>query len=79
MTETSHPQTHSQRANSVNVGEHVPRKWPNWSSSFAAWVLTKRGWRVEGELINQKKSHFSGSTAYIELGLLYWLVRGFFL
>lgn len=56
MTETSHPQTHSQRANSVNVGEHVPRKWLNWLSSFAAWVLTKRGWRVEGELINQKKA-----------------------
>ena len=56
MTETSHPQTHSQRANSLKVGEHVPRKWPNWLSSFAAWVLTKRGWRVEGELINQKKA-----------------------
>ena len=56
MTKTSHPQTHSQRANSVNVGELVPRKWPNWLSSFAAWVLTKRGWRVEGEQINQKKA-----------------------
>ncbi len=56
MTKTSHPQTHSKRANSVKVGEHVPRKWPNWLSSFAAWVLTKRGWRVEGELINQKKA-----------------------
>ena len=56
MTESSRPSTHSQLASTVSVGENIPRKWPNWLSRFAAWVLTKRGWRVEGELINQKKA-----------------------
>ena len=56
MTKLSPPNAHLQLTKGVNVGENVPRKWPDWLSSFAAWVLTKRGWRVEGELINQKKA-----------------------
>ncbi|WP_334020177.1 1-acyl-sn-glycerol-3-phosphate acyltransferase [Alteromonas sp. S015] len=56
MTKLSSSSTHSQLANNVKVGANIPRKWPNWLSSFAAWVLAKRGWRVKGELINQKKA-----------------------
>jgi len=56
MTKPSHPNNHSQLASKVIVGNDIPRKWPQWLSSFAAWVLTKKGWQVEGELINQKKA-----------------------
>jgi len=55
MTETSQIITNAQQVNDVVVGANIPRKWPAWLSQFAAWVLTRRGWRVEGELINQKK------------------------
>lgn len=55
MTETSQIITKAQQVNDVVVGANIPRKWPAWLSRFAAWVLTRRGWRVEGELINQKK------------------------
>ncbi|MFZ8200206.1 acyltransferase [Alteromonas portus] len=56
MTKPSHTDSQPQLANKISVGRNIPRKWPKWLSSFAAWVLTKRGWRVEGELINQKKA-----------------------
>jgi len=44
-----------QRINQQLVGDNLPRKWPNWLSAFGSFVLTKRGWRVEGALINQDK------------------------
>ena len=56
MTDSSHTNIDHQLAINVIVGEHIARKWPIWLSRFASWVLTKRGWRVEGELINQKKA-----------------------
>ena len=37
------------------VGNKLPRKWPHWLSACGSFILTKRGWRVEGELINDKK------------------------
>ncbi|BFT30486.1 lysophospholipid acyltransferase family protein [Alteromonas sp. D210916BOD_24] len=40
----------------VIVGANVSRKWPHWLARFAAWLLTKRGWKVEGELLNEKKT-----------------------
>ena len=56
MRKPSNSNNHSQLDSKVIVGNDIPRKWPNWLSSFAAWVLTKRGWQVEGELINHKKA-----------------------
>ncbi|WP_338517345.1 1-acyl-sn-glycerol-3-phosphate acyltransferase [Alteromonas gracilis] len=40
----------------VDIPSLVPRKWPNWLSRFACWLLTTRGWCVEGEFINERKS-----------------------
>lgn len=39
----------------VGIPELVPRQWPNWLSRFASWWLTKRGWCVEGQFINERK------------------------
>ncbi|WP_420935923.1 1-acyl-sn-glycerol-3-phosphate acyltransferase [Alteromonas sp. A081] len=41
------------------IDDHIARQWPQWLSSLAAFVLTKRGWRVEGAFINQKKAILS--------------------
>ena len=46
----------SQRIHQRLVGDNVPRKWPQWLSTLGCFILNKRGWRVEGELINQKKA-----------------------
>jgi 1-acyl-sn-glycerol-3-phosphate acyltransferase len=40
----------------VTVGDLIERKWPNWLCRFGSFMLTHRGWRVEGELINRKKA-----------------------
>ena len=44
------------KINELQIDDHIPRQWPHWLSSFATFVLTKRGWRVEGAFINQKKA-----------------------
>ena len=44
------------KINEMQIDDHIPRQWPHWLSSLAAFVLTKRGWRVEGAFINQKKA-----------------------
>ena len=56
MTEFTKSSIEGRAIGKVNVGENIPRKWPKWLSQFAAWLLTKRGWKVEGELINQNKA-----------------------
>lgn len=56
MTEFTKSSIEGRAIGKVNVGENIPRKWPNWLSQFAAWLLTKRGWKVKGELINQNKA-----------------------
>lgn len=53
------------------VGNKLPRKWPHWLSACGSFILTKRGWRVEGELINDKKSDIGCCSTYVELGFLY--------
>ena len=45
----------SQRIHPQLVGDKIPRKWPRWLSVVGCFILNKRGWRVEGELINRKK------------------------
>ncbi|WP_394224015.1 1-acyl-sn-glycerol-3-phosphate acyltransferase [Alteromonas gracilis] len=56
MTKSLHSNAETRQVNEANIGPEVPRKWPNWLSRFSAWVLTQNGWKVEGELINQKKA-----------------------
>jgi len=46
----------TQRIHQQLVGNKVPRKWPAWLSALAYFVLNKRKWRIEGELINCKKA-----------------------
>lgn len=56
MNKEPHNNTFRRPIADVKVGTYISRKWPQWLSSFAAWILTKRGWAVEGELINQPKA-----------------------
>ncbi|KXJ61046.1 MAG: acyltransferase [Alteromonas sp. Nap_26] len=56
MNKEPHNNTFRRPIADVEVGANISRKWPQWLSSFAAWTLTKRGWAVEGELINQPKA-----------------------
>lgn len=56
MNKEPHNNTFRRPIADVEVGTYISRKWPQWLSSFAVWTLTKRGWAVEGELINQPKA-----------------------
>lgn len=38
------------------MGALIARKWPMWLSRFGSFILTRRGWQVEGEFINRKKA-----------------------
>ena len=56
MNTGSQTQLHRRPLSHVNIGKLVSRKWPRWLSRFATWLLTKRGWVVEGEFINARKA-----------------------
>ncbi|BCO18949.1 acyltransferase [Alteromonas sp. KC3] len=56
MNTGSQTQSHRRPLSQVNIGKLVSRKWPRWLSRFATWLLTKRGWVVEGEFINERKA-----------------------
>lgn len=56
MNTGSQTQSRRRPLSQVNIGKLVSRKWPRWLSRFATWLLTKRGWAVEGEFINERKA-----------------------